>query len=141
MKVVLAGGSGLIGRALCGALVAAGHEPVVLTREPRETSRLPAGVRAVAWGPPEVGDWAAELADAGAVINLAGESIGRWPWTPGRKRALLESRRQATGALVDAVGRLPAGRRPAVLLSASGTDLYEGRDAEPAAESTLPGAP
>jgi uncharacterized protein (TIGR01777 family) len=138
MKVVLSGGSGLIGRALCGALVAAGHEPVVLTREPREISRLPAGVRAVAWDPPEVGDWAAELADAGAVINLAGESIGRWPWTPGRKRALLDSRRQATGALVEAVARLPAGRRPAVLLSASGTDLYEGRDAEPADESTPP---
>jgi uncharacterized protein (TIGR01777 family) len=138
MKVVLAGGSGLIGRALCDALIAAGHEPVVLMREPREASRSPAGVRTVAWDPSAVGDWATELADAGAVINLAGESIGRWPWTRGRKRALLESRLQATGALVEAVGRLPAGHRPAVLLSASGTDLYEGRDSGPADESTPP---
>ena len=138
MKVALAGGSGLIGRELCGALLAAGHEPVVLTRDPRRVSRLPTGVRAVRWNPPEAGDWTAELSDAGAVINLAGESIGRWPWTPGRKRALLESRLQATGALVEAIARLPTGRRPAILLSASGTDLYEGRDEEPADESTPP---
>lgn len=136
MKVVIAGGSGLIGRAISEGLLAAGHEPVVLTRDPRPTSRLRAGVRAVAWDPLESGDWAAELADAGAVINLAGESIGRWPWTSRRKTVLLESRRQATRALVEAIRGLPAENRPAVLLSASGTDLYEGRDAAPADEST-----
>jgi uncharacterized protein (TIGR01777 family) len=138
MKVVLSGGSGLIGRAICPALVATGHEPVVLTRDPRRTTRVPAGVRTVAWDPQELGAWADELADAGAVINLAGESIGRWPWTPGRKEALLESRRSATRALVLAIERLPPERRPTVLLSASGTDLYEGRDAQPADETTLP---
>jgi uncharacterized protein (TIGR01777 family) len=138
VKVVLAGGSGLIGRALCDALVDAGHEPVVLTRHRRRPRQLLAGVRSVPWAPPVLDDWAAELGDAGAVINLAGESIGRWPWTRGRKRALLESRLQATGALVEAVGRLPVGRRPAVLLSASGTDVYEDRDAKPADESTPP---
>jgi uncharacterized protein (TIGR01777 family) len=138
VKIVLSGGSGLIGRAICQTLVAAGHEPVVLTRDLRRASRLPAGVRAVAWDPPDLGDWTGELADAGAVINLAGESIGRWPWTSGRKTALLESRRTATRALVEAVAGLPAERRPSVLLSASGTDLYEGRDAEPAEETTPP---
>jgi uncharacterized protein (TIGR01777 family) len=138
VKVLLAGGSGLIGRAICDALLAAGHEPVVLTRDLRRASRLPAGVRAVAWAPPKLGAWATELADAGAVINLAGESVGRWPWTSRRKTMLLESRRLATRALVEALGTLPADHRPAVLLSASGTDLYEGRDAEPADEATQP---
>jgi uncharacterized protein (TIGR01777 family) len=138
MKVLISGGSGLIGQAICEALVSAGHGPVVLTRDLRRASRLATRVRAVAWNPPEVGPWEAELADAGAVINLAGESIGRWPWTAGRKTALLESRRQATRALVQAIERLPAASRPTVLLSASGTDLYEGRDAEPAEETTPP---
>jgi uncharacterized protein (TIGR01777 family) len=138
MKVVLSGGSGLIGRAICRALVAGGHEPVVLTRNASRASRLPEGVRTVVWDPQELGDWADELADAGAVINLAGESVGRWPWTPGRKRALLDSRLSATRALVRAMERPPADRRPTVLLSASGTDLYEGRDTEPAEESTPP---
>lgn len=138
MKVVLAGGSGLIGGAICEALLARGHEPVILTRDLRRMARLPAGVRGVVWAPPRVGDWAAELRDAAAVINLAGESIGRWPWSPGRKVALLESRRSATRALVRAIEQLPAGGRPSVLLNASGTDLYEGRDTEPADEATPP---
>ena len=138
MKVVLSGGSGLIGRAICAALVAAGHEPVVLTRDPSRVSQLPGSVRAVAWNPPEPGDWETELTDADAVVNLAGESIGRWPWTARRKAALLESRLSATRTLVEAIGRLPAERRPSVLLSASGTDLYEGRDAQPADETTPP---
>jgi uncharacterized protein (TIGR01777 family) len=138
VRVVVSGGSGLIGRAICRALVAAGHDPVVLTRDVRRASRLPAGVRAVSWDPQELGDWANELAEAGAVINLAGASIGRWPWTPRRKRVLVESRRTATRALVRAIERLPAQRRPRVLLSASGTDLYEGQDAVPAEETTPP---
>ncbi len=64
MKIVVSGGSGLIGRAICRALVAAGHDPGVLTRDVRRASRLPAGVRVVAWDPQELGDWAGELADA-----------------------------------------------------------------------------
>jgi uncharacterized protein (TIGR01777 family) len=138
MKIVISGGSGLIGRAICQALVAAGHGPVVLTRDPSRVAGLPDGVRAVAWDPALAGDWGAELADAGAVINLAGESIGRWPWTSRRKAALLDSRVAATRALVQAIERLPFASRPSVLLSASGTDLYEGRDAHPAEETTPP---
>jgi len=138
MKIVISGGSGLMGRAICQALLAAGHEPVVLTRDLSRASRLSTGVRFVAWNPPEPGEWAAELADAGAVINLAGESIGRWPWTPRRKAVLVESRTLATRTLVQAIERLPAASRPSVFLSASGTDLYEGRDAQPAEETTPP---
>lgn len=137
MKIVVAGGSGLIGRAICLALLTAGHEPVVLSRDPQRAARLP-GVRIVAWKPPTVGAWAAELADAGAIINLAGASIAKWPWTPRRKKALMESRLRPTRALVAALSSMPPGKRPSVLLSASGTDLYEGRDQTPADESTPP---
>ena len=138
MKVVVAGGSGLLGRSICRGLVAAGHEPVVLTRDPkRAATRLP-GVRVAAWDPKDPGDWRAELRDAGAVINLAGESIGRWPWTTRRRSDLVESRVRATRALVDAIASLAPDLRPAVLLNSSGTDLYEGRDAEPADETTPP---
>lgn len=138
MKVVIAGGSGLIGRAICQALLVAGHEPVVLSRDPSGASGLPSGVRVVAWEPPAQGPWATELADAGAVINLAGASIGRWPWTASRKKALLESRLQPTRALIAALAALPADTRPGVLLSASGSDVYEGRDGKPADEITAP---
>jgi uncharacterized protein len=138
MKVVIAGGCGLIGRAICASLVAAGDEVVVLSRNP-DGPAAP-GVRPVVWQPPAPGPWAAEIAGTGAVINLAGASIGRWPWTVGRRRLLLESRLGATRAIVGAISALPVGQRPAVLLSASGTDAYEGRDLAPATEETPPGA-
>jgi uncharacterized protein len=138
MKVVVAGGSGLIGRAVCAGLIEAGHEPVVLTRNPaRASARMP-GVRLMAWDPRSAGAWRDELGGAGAVINLAGETIGRWPWTARRRADLVESRVGATRALVDAIAALPADRRPQVLLNGSGTDLYEGVDATPADEETPP---
>jgi uncharacterized protein (TIGR01777 family) len=136
MKVVVAGASGLIGRALCTELAQRGHRPVVLSRNPRRRA-VPAA-RVVAWRPPGRGDWGGELAGAGAVINLAGESVGRWPWTPARRRALRESRIVATRTIVDALAEVPTQARPPVLVNASGTDLYEGRDDEPADEETPP---
>jgi uncharacterized protein (TIGR01777 family) len=137
MKVVVAGGSGLIGRWLCTALVSAGHEAVVLSRNPARL-HLSEGVRGVEWHPPKIGDWAAELDGAGAVINLSGESIGRWPWTAARKRLIRESRLVPTATLIAAMGALPPDGRPRVLLNACGTDSYEGRDEQPADESTPP---
>lgn len=140
MKVVIAGGSGLIGTALCRALSAAGHEVVILTRSTAGTATSGPSVRAVVWQPPNLGDWTTEIADAGAVINLAGASIGRWPWTSRRKQILRDSRLSATRVLVDTLAVLPEGARPAILLSASGTDVYEGRDETPADEDTSPGS-
>ena len=139
MKVVIAGGSGLIGTALCRALSAAGHDVVILTRNTARPASCAPTARAVKWDPPSRGEWAAEIADAGAVINLAGASIGRWPWTSRRKQVLRESRLSAPRALVDALAALPEGARPAVLLNASGTDVYEGRDETPAGEDVRPG--
>lgn len=132
MKVVVAGGSGLIGRAVCAALRERGHEVVVLTRSRRD--RLLDGTRAVTWSPPAAGPWTAELAGAGAVINLAGATVGHWPWTAGRKRILRDSRLVPTRALVDAIAALPSERRPRVLINASGTDMYEGLDSQPVGE-------
>lgn len=138
MKVLLAGGSGLIGRAICEALVAAGHDPVVLTRDPRRAGLAVAGVKLVGWNPPMLGKWVTELEGTEVLINLAGESIGRWPWTRQRKVQLLESRLASTRTLIEALAARPSGKRPAVFLSASGTDLYDGRDATPADETTSP---
>lgn len=136
MKVVIAGGTGLIGTALTRSLLSDGHEVVILTRSTGPPARISPGARLVTWQPPLLGSWTREICDATAIINLAGASIGRWPWTAARMRLLRDSRIAATRALVAAIAGLPAGRRPAVLLSASGTDVYEGRDATPADEST-----
>jgi uncharacterized protein len=118
--------------------MADGATVVVLTRDAATAAQqLPAGARAVAWdGRSGDAAWTGELADADAVINLAGATIGHWPWTAARRRILVSSRLDATRALVGAIQALPAGERPATMLNASGTDGYEGLDREPASEAT-----
>lgn len=136
-RVVLVGGSGRIGRALAASLIADGIEPVVLSRDVGRARRRGAVGRLEAWSPDRLDALAGLLAGAHAVVNLAGVPVGPWPWwVPGRRRAIVASRIETTRAVVEAIGRLPAAQRPASLVSASGTDGYEGQDAVPSTEAT-----
>jgi len=88
MRLVLAGGTGLIGMALADEMADAGWEVVVLTRTPAAAQSPVSGIREVLWDGRNLGDWAAEVDGAHAVVNLAGASIagdnlpsilfGRW---------------------------------------------------------------
>ena len=140
MKVLISGGSGFIGSHLVASLVQDGHEVVVLTRRPPETSESGKGVRYVTWDPRSAkGDWVMELSGAQGVVNLAGTSIGSWPWTRQKMAELLSSRLSATAALVQGLERTPAQRRPAVLVSASGIDYYGDRGEEAITEDSHAG--
>ncbi|MEV5705380.1 TIGR01777 family oxidoreductase [Actinoallomurus sp. NPDC052274] len=103
MKVVLAGGSGVLGRRIAADLTARGDEVVVLTRSPRPDDAGRPG-RQVGWDGANTGSWAAELAGA-AVVNLAGELVDRRP-TPANVELLTRSRVQPTRALAEAASRL-----------------------------------
>jgi hypothetical protein len=120
-KVILAGGSGLIGRALAAVLVRAGVEVVVLTRSERAPG-LPAGARAVRWDGRSAAGWAAECEGADAIVNLAGENVASGRWTAARKRRLESSRVEPTRAIVEAVraARVP----PRALLQGSAVGRY-----------------
>ncbi len=120
MNIVLAGGTGFLGRPLWAALAAHGHEVTVFTRGPG--TRTPIG-RTVTWNP-EVPDasWFKEVDGADVVINLSGESIADGRWTPSRKEALRHSRTVSTRALVAAVRA--AARRPSVFIGGSGVGYY-----------------
>jgi len=141
MRIVIAGGSGFMGRRLTAAWLAAGDEITLLTRSPAKAGRsLPAGVTARRWDPPIVDDeLVAALRGADAVVNLAGVPIGGRPWTPGHKRAILRSRLDATGAIVDAMSRLPAPDRPKTLVNAAGIDVYGNRPEGEMTEDSPPG--
>ncbi len=133
-RVVVAGGSGLIGSHLVPALHAAGHEVVVLTRgAPRDDAHA----RYQHWDPGDPAPWQQTLSGADAVINLCGASIGAGRWTAARKRELVESRTVPSRALVEACNRLDV--PPAVLLQASGVNYYGTGDLE-RTEDDLPGA-
>ena len=144
MKIVIAGGSGFLGRALTTRLEADGHDVVVLTRRPAASSGR---VRRVVWQPdgtappPEAGQptgWARELEDADAVVNLAGEGIADRRWTASRKRALLESRVHSTRSLVAAIRA--ASRRPRTFVQASGVGYYGVAGDDVIDESSPPGS-
>jgi uncharacterized protein len=143
MRIVIAGGSGFLGRRLAAAWVAAGDEVTVLTRSPSRAAgqqTTESGASFARWDPPRVDDeLVASLSGADAVVNLAGVAIGGRPWTPGRKRAIRQSRLDATGAIVGAIGRLPAADRPKVLVNASGIDVFGDRREGELSEDSEPG--
>jgi uncharacterized protein (TIGR01777 family) len=77
----------------------------------------------VAWAPDgTAGPWAPAIDGAGAVINLAGESIAARRWTTAQKNRILESRVQATRSLVEAIGKAAA--PPRVFVSGSAVGYY-----------------
>lgn len=118
MEILLTGGTGLIGRALCGPLLEAEHRLTVLSRRPERVEALCGkGVQALA----RLADWGPER-HFDAVINLAGAPIVDRPWTSARRRVLWESRVTLTEDLVAAIGR--AQGKPAVLLSGSAVGFY-----------------
>lgn len=141
MRILVAGGSGFLGRRLTASWLAAGDQVTVLTRTPEPAARtLRAGVTVRSWDPPTVDDGlVAALGDADAVVNLAGVAIGGRPWTPGRKRAILQSRLDATGAIVEAIRRLPVATRPMVLVNASGIDIFGDQPDGEMTEDSPPG--
>ena len=141
MRIVIAGGSGFLGRRLTARWLESGHEVTVLTRNPHRTAaRLPAGAVASRWDPPRVDDdLLAVIRGADAVVNLAGAPIGGRPWTPGHKRAILQSRLDATRTIVEAMSRVPAVDRPKVLVNASGIDVYGDRPDGEMTEDSPPG--
>lgn len=138
-RVIITGGSGLIGRALTANLVEDEYDVVVLSRTPRDVRGLPPGARAVAWDTETADGWV-ELADgATAVVNLAGASLageGFFPsrWTAQRKRNIIQSRLQAGKAVVDAVQRASA--KPGVVIQSSAIGYYGPRGDEIVAEDS-----
>jgi hypothetical protein len=144
MRILITGGTGLIGRPLVNALTGDGHEVIVLTRDPKRAAAvLPAAARAHPWDARTADGWG-HLADgADAIINLAGESIagtGTIPsrWTAERRRRIHESRVYAGLAVVDAVEA--AAVKPKVLIQASAVGYYgQRRDDVILTEDSPPG--
>lgn len=142
MRVIITGGTGLIGTALAQRLAAANYDIIILSRNPDKATGLPAGVRAVKWDGRTAQGWG-HLADgAKAIINLAGASIageGFLPsrWTEKRKKLIVDSRVQAGQAVVEAVGA--AATKPQVVIQASAVGYYGSRGDELLTEASTPG--
>lgn len=122
MKVIIAGGTGLIGRALTMNLLENGHQVTVLSRSTQTPRDFPAGAQLVRWDGRSAEGWGSLVNDADALVNLAGENLSSGRWTAKRKQSILTSRVNAGKAIVQAL--LLAKKLPAVLVQASGVGHY-----------------
>lgn len=123
MKIVLAGGTGFIGRPLSQRLIELGHDIIVLTRRaPSKSSDGEKRLEFIQWDAKTLSAWVGSIDGVDAIINLTGESIGGGRWTSSRKAHILNSRLDATRALVDAIAQ--AAKNPEVLVNISGVGFY-----------------
>lgn len=138
--ILIAGGSGLLGRALTQLLLLQGCEVIVLSRSVARASgpsgSLP-GCRWAAWDGQTAEGWGDLANGAAAIVNLAGESIAAGRWSRARKAAIVRSRQQATEAILTAIGQ--ASRPPEALIQASAIGYYGDRAEELLTESASPG--
>lgn len=136
MKVIITGGTGLIGRALAASLIDDHHQAIILTRDPEKTKDEPSGVQLVKWDGQSAEGWAEHLDGADAVVNLAGASIDK-RWTPAHKQLVKESRVKAGEAVTAAI--TAAKKKPKVLTQASAVGYYGSRGDEIITEESTPG--
>jgi uncharacterized protein (TIGR01777 family) len=120
MNVVMAGGTGFLGPRIAETLLQSGHRVVVLTRRP-DNAALPGRVETEMWDGRSPGAWVDRIAEADAVINLAGKALNAGRWTARRKERIVNSRVNVTRLIV---GALTAHPRPRVLINASGVGFY-----------------
>jgi uncharacterized protein (TIGR01777 family) len=136
MNILISGGTGFIGSALTRSLLADGHKIWILTRNPAQAN-TPGDVHALGWDGRSCQGWLEAFAEMDVVINLAGETVGRWPWNPGRKKRIHDSRVQAGLAMTAAYQR--AERKPPVLIQASGIGFYGPLGSQPVTEEARAG--
>jgi uncharacterized protein (TIGR01777 family) len=132
-RILIAGGTGFIGRAIARELAGRGADVVILTRNPQASP--PVG-RHVYWDGKTLGDWACEVDGADAVINLAGKNVN-CRYTPAALAEIDESRVSAVIAMNTAIAACTA--PPRVLLQAATTAIYGDTGDRWLDESTPPG--
>ena len=116
MRILISGASGLIGTELSKQLRSLGHEPLLLVRREK---RAP---HEVSWNPAR-GEIATDIMEeVDAVVNLAGATTSKIPWTKKYAKTLVDSRIDSTRVLVDAINA--AKNPPKVFLSGSAEGFY-----------------
>jgi hypothetical protein len=136
VRVLVTGASGLIGSALCDALFARGDHVVGLTRNPSRSRQANPRVTWHKWEPTLERPDPAAFEGVDGIVHLLGERIDQ-KWTDEAKQRIMESRRQGTHNLVQAIEALE--QPPKVLVSQSGVGHYGDRGDEAVDESDGPG--
>jgi len=136
VKILIAGGSGLIGSALARHYLEKGQEVYILSRR-GSAAVLPAGAKGVEWDAQSAKGWGDLMNEMDVVINLTGENLGAGRWTEQRKQRFYTSRIQSGKALIEAMRQ--AVRKPGVLVQSSAVGYYGDGGEQVLDESSPPG--
>jgi len=131
-RIILAGGSGFLGRLLSKYLTERGYEVTVLTRHPNQGSN----VKELHWDGSTLGPWAEHLDGARAVVNLAGKSVN-CRYTPENRREINESRVNSVRVIGEAIRA--CSNPPRVLVQSASLAIYGDVGDRWCDESTSPG--
>ena len=138
MRIMITGGTGLIGSALANSLVDSKYEVTVLTRSPERHQALAStGVQLAKWDGQTGSGWGNLVSQTDAIVNLAGAGIAEGRWTPSRKEQIRESRMRAGQALVSAIR--DAETLPKVLIQSSAVGYYGPGADQVVTEESAPG--
>ena len=113
-KIVIAGGTGFLGKALESYFTDQGHTVVILTRKPQHLHHQE-------WDGQNVGPWVEQLEGSDILINLCGQSVD-CRYTPQNKKAILDSRLIPTRLLNKAMSLCSS--PPAIFINASSSTIY-----------------
>lgn len=130
-KIVLAGGSGYLGRVLANYYSQKAQEVVVLSRTEKQTEK---NIRTVVWDAKTTGKWTAELVNADILINLCGKNVN-CRYTDSNKKEILDSRVIPTLLLGEVISGLF--EPPKVWINITSATIY--RHAEDHAQDELTG--
>jgi uncharacterized protein (TIGR01777 family) len=137
MRVLISGGTGLIGLALAEQLIGSGHRVVLTSRNPARVKKVPGGVKVEAWDAATWEEIVPLIDGADAVVQLVGESLAAGRWTTGRKERIRDSRVESSRAVATAIGN--AKSQPGVLIQASAVGYYGPRGDDEIGENAAAG--
>ncbi|MBE2266966.1 MAG: TIGR01777 family protein [Anaerolinea sp.] len=137
MRVIITGGSGLIGSHLARSLGNDGHQIIVLSRD-SQRNRIPAGAQGVRWDGSTPRGWGHLIDKDTAIINLAGEPIRAFRWSERHKQRILGTRIEVARAVLQAVK--DAREKPRVIIQPSSTGYFGDRGDEILTDASGPGS-
>jgi uncharacterized protein (TIGR01777 family) len=117
-RIILAGGSGFVGRALTPVLLSKGYYVVVLGRG---AGHREGGVDYLQWDGRTLGAWASAIDGTEAIVNLTGKNINCWHNAENR-REIIRSRVDSVRVLGDAIAGCT--NPPQVFVQTSGVGFY-----------------
>jgi uncharacterized protein (TIGR01777 family) len=136
MRILIAGGTGMIGKPLAERLLKSGHEVSILTRDPKK-GRFSQEIDLIQWDGVNHGDWSQRMGEMEGVINLVGENIGSQRWSPNRKKRIIESRVNAGKLMSEAIAKVTI--LPKVFIQASAIGYFGTLGSEPLTEGSPSG--